>query len=253
MNANLSLDKALIDPSFTLRAAKWSDTDAVAQVIYDACAAEGDPILAVSADELRHGWQNTDFNLERDAFVVEALEGSIVGYADVTNSHGYEILNMNGNVHPKFKGRGIATTLLRAVEKRAREKMSLAAPDTRVVIETTLNINDHDSNDLHRNEGYQPTSYHWRMEIVLDGPPPEAKLPAGLELRPFVQGEHDAAVWQAQNEAFRDHPGSHDWTLEEWRRVRLGDPEFDPSLWAIAWEGADVAGFSLNRYRTGIG
>ena len=253
MNANVSIEKTLLDPSLRLRASGWKDAEGVAQMTYDACAAEGDAILAVSAEELRHGWQDPDFTLERDAFVVEAREGRIVGYADVTNSYGYAILNMNGNVHPKFKGRGIATTLLRAVEKRAREKMSLATPDTRVVIETTLNINDRDSNELHRNEGYQPISYHWRMEIVLDGPPPEPRFPAGIELRPFIKGEHDLAVWQAQNEAFQDHPGSHEWTLEEWRRERIDDPEFDPTLWQIAWDGEEIAGFSLNRYRTGIG
>ncbi len=58
------------------------------------------------------------------------------------------------------------------------------------------------------------------MEIVLDAPPPEPKFPGGIELRPFIKGEHDVAVWQAQNEAFRDHWGSHDVTLEEWQRNR---------------------------------
>jgi ribosomal protein S18 acetylase RimI-like enzyme len=91
------------------------------------------------------------------------------------------------------------------------------------------------------------------MEIVLDGPPAEPKLPEGIELRPFIKGEHDVAVWQAQNEAWRDHWGSHDVTLEEWKRSRFDDPEFDPTLWQIAWNGDEVAGFSLNRYRMGNG
>jgi mycothiol synthase len=160
---------------------------------------------------------------------------------------------MDGNVHPAYKGRGIGTTLLRAVENRARELMSLAEPDARIVIKTTLNQNDRDGNLLHQNEGYQPVRYHWRMEIVLDGTPPEPSFPAGIELRPFIKGEHDIAVWQAQNETFRDHPGSHEWTFEEWQRERFDDPESDPSLWAIAWDGENIAGFALNRYRTGIG
>ena len=253
MNANISMDKTLLDASFRLRSVNWNDAEAVAQMTYDACGADGDAILAPSAQELRHGWQDPDFNLDRDAFVVEASDSRILGYADVTNWYGHAILGMNGNVHPGIKGRGIGTTLLRAVEKRAREMMSLAEPDARVVIKTTLNKNDHDGNTLHQNEGYQPVQYHWRMEILLDGPPPMPKLPEGIERRPFATGEHDVAVWHAQNEAFRDHPGSHDSTLEEWRRERIDDPEFDPTLWQIAWEGEEIAGFALNRYRTGIG
>ena len=160
---------------------------------------------------------------------------------------------MNGNVHPDFKGRGIGTTLLHAVEKRAREIIELAEPDARVFIKTTINRNEPDGVALHQNEGYQPDRYHWRMEIVLNDPPEKPKLPEGIELRPFIKGVHDVAVWQAQNEAFRDHPGSQEASLEEWRRYRFDDPEFDPSLWVIAWDGEEVAGFSMNRYRMGIG
>src|SRR5687768_2615274 len=123
MNANVSMDKTLLDPSLRLRASVWKDAEGVAQMTYDACRADGDAILAPSAEELRHGWQDPAFNLERDAFVVEASDARIVGYADVTNWYGHAILGMNGNVHPGIKGRGIGTTLLGAVEKRAREMM----------------------------------------------------------------------------------------------------------------------------------
>ena len=242
-----------LDPSLTLRPLQWSDAEAVAQLIYDACVAEGDAILAMSSDELKHEWQDPEFNIEKDAFAVQTSEGRIVGYAELNNSYGHAILNMDGSAHPDFKGCGIGTTLLRVIEKRAREIIALAEPDVRVAIKTTINKNVADGVTLHQNEGYQPVRYHWRMEIVLNGPPEEPKLPEGIELRPFIKGEHDVAVWRAQNEAFRDHPGSHESPLEEWRRVRFDDPEFDPTLWAIAWDGDEVAGFSLNRHRMGIG
>jgi ribosomal protein S18 acetylase RimI-like enzyme len=142
---------------------------------------------------------------------------------------------------------------MRTVERRAREEIALAEPGVRVALQSLIDSRDPAGHELHRSEGYQPVRYHWRMEIVLDGPPPEPQFPEGLELRPFLKGEHDVQVWQAQNEAWRDHWGSHDVSLDEWKRSRFDDPEFDPSLWQIAWDGDDVAGFSLNRYRMGIG
>ncbi len=249
----MTYHEVYLSPSLQLRPLQLSDAEAVAQLIYAVCVAEGDPIVAMSADELRHEWQKPDFNMEKDAFVVQTPEGRIAGYAEVINAHEYAMLDMNGNVHPDFKGRGIGTTLLRAVENRAREIMELARPDARVFIKTTISRSDPDGIELHQNEGYQPDSYHWRMEIVLNDAPEKPNLPEGIELRPFIRGVHEVAVWQAQNEAFRDHPGSQESTLEEWQHYRFDDPEFDGSLWMIAWDGEQVAGFSLNRYRMGIG
>jgi ribosomal protein S18 acetylase RimI-like enzyme len=91
------------------------------------------------------------------------------------------------------------------------------------------------------------------MEIKLETAPVTAIWPEGVELRPFVKGEHDVALWQAQNEAFRDHWGSHDVSFEEFQHSRFDREDADPTLWMIAWDGNEVAGFSINRFRMGIG
>jgi ribosomal protein S18 acetylase RimI-like enzyme len=91
------------------------------------------------------------------------------------------------------------------------------------------------------------------MEIKLQEAPVSINFPAGIELRSFIKDEHAAAVWQADNEAFRDHWGSHDRSYEEWSHGKFNHPNFDPALWMIAWDGNEIAGFSQNRFRKGIG
>jgi mycothiol synthase len=255
MDTKFKTDAAILDPGLKLRSARWSDLEAVTQLIYDACAADGDTVVAVTAEELKHEWETPGFELEQDAFLVETHAGHVVGYEEFFNEHEHAKLRTDGYVHPDFRGRGIGTALMSIIEERARDEMTLAEPDVRVSLHSTIDNRDPLSHELHRHEGYQPLRYHWRMEIKLDAPPPEPGFPDGVELRPFVKGEHDVAVWQAQNEAFRDHWGSHDATLDEWKRNRFDDPEFDSTLWPIAWDrpSGEVAGFSLNRYRMGIG
>jgi len=253
MNTKYSIDETILDPALKVRPVQWSDLNAVAKLIYDVCEADGDTTVAVTPQELKHEWQTPGFNLERDAFLVETPDGYIVGYEEFFNEYEHAKLRTDGYVHPGFKGRGIGTTLMRMIEQRARAEMALAEPDVRVSLHSTTDQRDAVGLDLHKNEGYQPFRYHWRMEIVLESPPSEPKFPTGIEVRPFLKGEHDVALWQAQNEAWRDHPGSHDVTFEEWKRSRFDDPEFDSTLWQIAWDGEEVAGFSLNRYRMGIG
>jgi mycothiol synthase len=227
---------------------------AVEKLIYDVCEADGDVTVATTAEELVNEWKSEGFDLERDAFVVETQNGRIVGYEEFFHPKDqYHDLDADGYVHPQFKGLGIGKALLRAVEARAREEMKFAEPDLRVFIRNTIDNKDEQGHTLFKAEGYFPVRYHWRMEIKLQEAPAPVTFPEGIELRPFVKEEHAIAVWEADNEAFRDHWGSHDSTYEDWSRRKFERSDFDPTLWMVAWDGDQIAGFSQNRFRMGIG
>ena len=247
------LNEALLDLSLSLRAAQWADCEAVAGLIYAVCEADGDTTVAVTPEELKNNWQSEGFNLETDAFVVETKDGRVVGYEEFENQHKHYNLSTDGYAHPQFKGLGIGTALLRRIETRAHEELKLAEPDLRVFLRSTIDSRDPSSHDLHKAEGYFPKRYHWRMEIKLNAAPPAAIWPVGVEIRPFVRADHEVAVWQATNESFRDHWGSHDVSLSDWQHNKFSGEDFDPTLWVIAWDGNEVAGFSQNRFRMGIG
>lgn len=249
MATKLQTETTLLDSTLSLRPAQWADVDAVAKLILDVCTHDGDPTVAVTPQELARAWKSPGYVLETDAFIVATSDGRIVGYEEFENIHGHAVLGGDGYVHPDFLGRGIGTNLMRALEARAREEMKLAAPDLRVFIRNGMAIGDRISCEMHENEGYKPIRYSWRMEITLDGAPPAPKFPQGVELRPFSM-EQDRAVYEAHEEAFGDHWGHVRRPYEDW--VHRFE-ERDPSLWFIAWDGDQVAGYSLCRFRMGIG
>jgi mycothiol synthase len=253
MNTQTKQTETILAPNLRLRPAQWADLNAVAQLIYDVCEADGDTTVAVTPEELKLEWQTPGFNIETDGMVAVTEAGQIVGYEEFVDEHEHSKLRTDGYVHPRFKGLGIGTSLLRMIEVRAWEDIALAQPEARVVLHSTMDSHDQDGRSIHENEGYHPIRFHWRMQIDLDSSPRAVTWPVGIELRPFIKDEHAHAVLGAQNESFRDHWGSHDMSYERWELRKFGREVFDPTLWMVAWDGDQIAGFSQNRYRMGIG
>lgn len=251
-NETLFYPGTMLSAGLSLRPAGWADLEPVAQLILDVCTADGDATVAVTPEELAREWKSPGFELERNAWVVETLDGRIVGYEEFNNRFAHASLGGDGYVHPEYQGQGIGTTMLRALEVRAREEMELAEPDLRVFIRNGMMASDARSRQMHETERYNPIRYSWHMEIKLEEAPRVPVWPDGIELRPFVKELHDRAVFEAHEEAFSDHWGHTPGNYERWQH-RFQD--HDTSLWFIAWDGrsAQIAGYSLCRYGMGLG
>ncbi|MFN8411251.1 MAG: GNAT family N-acetyltransferase [Anaerolineales bacterium] len=246
-------EKVYLDSSLTLRSARWSDLEAVAKLSHEVAQLQGDASFVLTAGELENEWKSEGFLVERDVFIVETKSGRVVGSEEFYSENEHSHLKADGCIHPEFLGLGIGTSMLQKVTERAQMEIQLAEPDVRVFVQSAINNKDEAGHVLLQTEGYSPVRYFWRMEINLQEAPSTVVFPDGIELKPFVKEEHAIAVWNADNEAFRDHWGSHDSSYEDWSHGKFGNPNFDPTLWMIAWDGDQVAGFSLNRFRKDIG
>ncbi len=91
--------------------------------------------------------------------------------------------------------------------------------------------------------GYEQWRHSLRMEIALNEPP-TYELPARIELRPY-RDEDEPTLRDALNEAFGDDPFWDEVTPGNFRAFWHEARGYDPELFALAWAGTELAGFSL--------
>ena len=54
-------EKTYLDPSLTLRPARWADLNAVAKLSHDVAQMEGDASFVLTAEELANEWKSEGF------------------------------------------------------------------------------------------------------------------------------------------------------------------------------------------------
>jgi mycothiol synthase len=212
--------------------------------IMNAAAAvdEVDEVASVAAIRAWLSHPSEQFDPARDVVLVEDGQEVVAGgrteWVD-TRDGAFREYRHNGTVHPDHRGRGIGTALLLELERRQQALADEHAQERPTVFMTWAPAG-RPAEELLRAHGYQPA--RWFIDMLrptLDGAE-ASPLPDGLELRPVSEDQHEA-IWRANREAFRDHWGGSDESIEQLRRI-LDDPDTDTSLWLIAWDGDDVAG-----------
>jgi mycothiol synthase len=181
------------------------------------------------------------------------VNGQVIGYSRVewnVNGDGQWLGFQISFLLPAWRRKGIGRAMLRYSEERLREIAARQVetgeldPATPCFFDAFAADTEAGKEVLLRSEGYAPIRHGLDMVRPLSDPVTITPMPAGLEIRPS-RAEHSWAIWEASQEAFRDHWGYIEPPEEEYQRW-LGSPEFKPELWKVAWEGDQVAGMVLN-------
>jgi mycothiol synthase len=225
-----------------------ADIPAIVRIINDEWAHDGVPSRVTEGEkQAEFGHASEMFDARRDVSVAD-VDGQPVAYAirgwvDVADSELREY-RTDGAVLPAWRGRGIGRAVL-------RESMRLAADvanGQNTPRQRAFGSISHDGQPtdeaLLRSEGFLAVRYGFDMTRPTLDDVPDVPLPEGLEVREVTRADAPV-VFAADIEAFRDHWGGFDDSPAELQRW-LDSPEFDPSLWIVAFDGNEVAGAVIN-------
>jgi mycothiol synthase len=228
----------------SLRAPTLADVPAVAAVMNElGTVLHGD--TEVSEDEVRLWFDAPDFELERDAVVVEDDSGGIVGYGDLSDpSNDGRLIWLDVYLRPGTPSE-VADELLDELERRALERL---APGGR--LKSYVPERDTATAELLAARGYRVVRHSFRMQADLAEEPAAPEWPEGITVRIFEPGVDDERVHEVQEETFADQLDHSPITYEEWRHWMLREP-FDADLWFLAEDGDELAGILLARRERG--
>jgi mycothiol synthase len=192
------------------------------------------------------GRPSDQFDARRD-FVLAELDGEAIAFAGQdwvdTRDGASRTYRVWGAVDPAYRGRGIGRALLRDNERRAR---ALAATHDveRARVFGSFAAEGRPAARLLEAAGYEIERWFFEMtRPSLDGLV-DVPLPDGIELRPITPDQR-LALWRANREAFRDHWGGSDESEAAMSRF-LDQPNTDPGLWVVAWDGDEIAAGVIN-------
>ena len=200
----------------------------------------------------RNEWTTPTLNLPEYMKVVRAADGQLVGCVEVWDLYDpHTRVTTVIRVHPDHQRRGIEAALLRFAEDKARRSALPRAPqDARVSAICWVNSIDAAMNEAYAQAGFSIVRHSYHMRIDLTEAPPAPVWPDGITLRPFVVERDLQAVTETDRDAFRDHWGFVERSLDDEVRMMehwLQSPYTDPALWLVAMDGERIAGISLNQ------
>lgn len=227
--------------SFKIRPPLLSDLNAVVDLM-NTCTLSIMGRRNFDVTSIGRMWDDDEFQLNTDAWVVTTPDQSIVGYAEISAGD-LPVYDVASWVHPAYEGYGIGEALLQAIEDRAcRESGSI------ILDHTWVYEQDRSTRDRLAQSGYAVTRKWYRMQIEMDAPPPAPKLPEGIRLRTLRLDQEEQAVHMAFEEAQADEWGHERLPFGKWKYYFIeAEKNFDPTLWFLAVEDDEIVGYTLCR------
>jgi mycothiol synthase len=234
-------------PDFILRSPTLDDIPATVKLL-NACWIDRIGRAQYTIDHLREFWTQPEVDY-RQNIRLAVDQAQIIGYCGVVSTGPDGHYDLMACTHPTRRGQGIGTALMQWAEARIAEHRSLIPADRAAVIRCRNFSTNVAGTQLLLDLGYQSVRRFYEMKIDMSSAPPPPVWPTGITVRSMIADQEEAAVYLANEEAFRDQLGDVDELLEtrfpKWLEWVRSVPDYDPAFFFIAHEDDEIAGVAL--------
>jgi mycothiol synthase len=195
----------------------------------------------------RYAHPSDQFDPRRDVVLAE-VDGRPVAVGEAqwidSNDGALREYWISGAVHPDWRRRGIGSAVLADNERRQADLAATHETDRPQAFGTFTGENQAGAIELAVSNGYMPVRYFFDMVRPTLDDLPDVSMPDGIEIRPITPDRYQQ-LWDADVEGFQDHWGGFDASPAAFRRW-TDSPEFDPTLYVIAFDGDEIVGGCIN-------
>lgn len=236
---------------YIMRPVRMEDVDRVTALINKFSQATAG-LNEVDRAEIKNFWGTPGLSMDDDLRLVESPDGNVTGYVEAltlseTPVHPFIWFRID----PDHADPDVGAALMNWAIERGSRVLEVLPADLRVSLHTFIISGYEPARQLFEKLGFTLIRHGLTMEIEMNDEPAAATWPAGIALQPFDESLA-ADVYRAHDEAFSDHFGHVDEPFEagfaRFKHMHMEDKQaYDPTLWFVAMDGDQVAGYSICR------
>jgi mycothiol synthase len=242
MNDTITLPNAPQIPGLVFRHFRGEADYPHMAALIAACKVADQVERSTSIADIAHTYKHLENCDPQTDMLFAEVDGQVIAYGRLwwdDLNEGLRIYHPFGFLHPAWRNQGIGHALWETGERRAQELAAIHPNNMQKTFQVEAFESEKDLLSLLEALGFVPVRYETHMRRDLAEPFPSAPMPPGLEVRPVLP-EHIRPIFEASNEAFRDHWGARDQSEQQYQ-AELDSKDFTPHLWKVAWDGDQVA------------